>query len=526
MGAFLVYTIKVALCLVAFFMVYKLLVSRDTFFRFNHRLLLALIALSFLLPVVRLTLSGSNALSEGMVGIEALVVDSVIQQSQQHAVPALSPWHVICCIYIIGVIVLALMNVISAVQIMSIISGGRAAEPEEGLRVVVVDRCISPFSWFGYVVIGRDDYEAGRREIFIHERAHARLGHSYEVLLCNLLILFQWFNPAAWLFKRELQDIHEYEADAEVLKEGVNAKQYQMLLIMKSVGERAFLLANNLNHNSLKKRIRMMNRKTTSRWQMLKALAIVPVAACAVAAFASPVAEQATRTIERETERVTERMAGSLAMETLPVQSAVTVTEQKTVSDAVPELAAHDGDDDKVFDKVDNMPEFPGGSMALMEFLRDNVKYPKGAFERNVQGRVIVGFVVDRDGSVTDVHAFKPLDEELDAEAVRVISAMPKWTPGMVKGEPVRVKYFVPVIFRLKTDKPKDKAGAVGSPDKKPLLAAGDMLYVVDGEVRPQAEATSLEPSAVKSVAVLKNDEALKQYGAEGKKGVVVINTK
>ncbi|MGM9713724.1 MAG: TonB family protein [Prevotella sp.] len=526
MGAFFIYNIKVSLCLIAFFLVYKLLISRDTFYRFSHYLLLGLVAVSLVLPVVRLSLNDSNALSEGVVDMEAFVMQVAASQSPASADLSLSPWQVVCAIYIIGVIVLAIMNVVSFIQISRLMAGGEEAVRHGGLRVVVVDEPVSPFSWFGNVVMNRTDYATAPHEILTHEQAHARLGHSYEVLLCNLLILFQWFNPAAWLLKRELQDIHEYEADAAVLREGVNAKQYQMLLIMKSVGERAFLLANNLNHNSLKKRIRMMNRKKTERWKCLKALAIVPVAVCAAVAFASPVAEQATRTIERETSIVTERMAGSLATETPAVLSAATVEEQKNVSDAVPEPAAHDGDDDKVYDLVDNTPEFPGGSMALMEFLRDNVKYPKGAFERNVQGSVIVSFVIDRDGSVTDVHALKPLDEELDAEAVRVISSMPKWTPGTVKGEPVRVKYFVPVAFRLKTDKPTDKAGAAGSTGKKPLLSASDMLYVVDGEVRPQAEATALEPSAVKSVEVLKTDEALKQYGAEGKKGIVVIKTK
>ena len=160
-------------------------------------------------------------------------------------------------IYIIGVVFMFLSNIVSLFHIFHLISKVDCIKVDDGIKIIVVDNKISPFSWFGYVVMNREDYKIGSETIVMHEKAHARLGHSYEVMLCNAMIMFQWYNPAAWLMKRELQDVHEYEADAAVLSEGIDAKQYQMLLIRKSVGERAFLLANNLNHNSLKKRINL-----------------------------------------------------------------------------------------------------------------------------------------------------------------------------------------------------------------------------------------------------------------------------
>ena len=105
--------------------------------------------------------------------------------------------------------------------------------------------------------------------------------------------------------------------------------------------------------------------------------------------------------------------------------------------------------DQKVFDTVEQMPEYPGGMQAMIEFLQTNMKYPEDAAKQKVEGRVMVQFVVETDGSVTDVHVAKQVFPSLDAEAIRVVQAMPKWTPGKEKGRVVRVKYNLPIVFRM-----------------------------------------------------------------------------
>ena len=327
-----------------------------------------------------------------------------------------------------------LSNIVSLFHIFNLISKVDYIREEDGIKIVVVDSKVSPFSWFGYVVMNREDYDMGSKTIVMHEKAHARLGHSYEVMLCNAMIMFQWYNPAAWLMKRELQDIHEYEADAAVLSEGIDAKQYQMLLIRKSVGERAFLLANNLNHNSLKKRIKMMKTTKTNKWQCLKALVMLPVAACAVVAFASPAVERTTMDIERETESAIESLSvinvtddNAKSKKTVKPQ-----VNQKTIDKCSQKSNSQDKqkDNTKVFDVVEKMPTFPGGMVAMAEYLNKNVHYPKVAEEKKTEGRVIVTFVVGKDGSISNAELARSVSEELDAEAIRVIRSMPKWEPG------------------------------------------------------------------------------------------------
>ena len=159
---------------------------------------------------------------------------------------------------------------------------------ENGTTLVVHEQEIAPFSWMKYIVISRKDLEENGREILIHEAAHIRHRHSIDLLVADICIFFQWFNPGAWLLKQELQNIHEYEADETVINEGVNAKEYQLLLIKKAVGTRLYSMANSFNHSKLKKRITMMLKEKSNPWARLKYLYVLPLAAIAVTAFARP----------------------------------------------------------------------------------------------------------------------------------------------------------------------------------------------------------------------------------------------
>ena len=422
----LIYQIKVGLCLVVFYLLFKLLLSRDTLHRFNRALLLMLSASAFVLPLLHMpSLPAGTAAQQIIIG-PLTVVESVALPTQQTGGAAPLPLHLI---YYVGLAAVMAWQLWSLWQLRRLLATatGCISEPD-GVRIHLLPADTAPFSFFRHVAISRDDYRDNAREILTHERAHIRLGHSADMLLMNLLVTIQWWNPAAWLLRRELQQIHEYEADEAVLKEGVDARQYQLLLIRKSVGNQLFSMANNLNHNSLKQRIRMMKRTRTPRWQLLKALAVVPVAALLAVACGQK----------------SEKVDGG---EEEPLTVGVEVP-----ADA-PEVAVtgYDGgaETPKVFDVVEQMPEFPGGMEALMQFMSKNMKYPDEATKAGQEGRVIVSFVVEEDGRVTNAKVVKSVAPLLDAEALRVIGLMPRWEPGRQNGEAVRVKYTIPVTFRL-----------------------------------------------------------------------------
>lgn len=404
---------------------------------------------------------------------------------------------------------------------------------------------ISPFSWFRYIIMSEKDWQENRREIVLHEMAHIRRCHSMDVAVCNMMIVFQWYNPAAWLLKRELQTVHEYEADEAVLSAGVDATHYQMLLIRKAVGERLFSMANNLNHNSLKKRITMMKIKRTNPVQKAKIAFVLPLAAMTVAAFASQKVENLSEKVEQESEAfssVSDNPVVRAVDETARV-AAVKVQEEKALEEAYSSLSMESDTTEtksgKEFPCIpETSPQFPGGHIALVEYLSKNIKFPKEKEKENVRARVVASFTVDKDGSITDAKIVRSQGEAFDNEALRVINGMPKWIPGRQNGKAVRVKYILPVTFsttdgdkKIKSvrtidmndnggKQPEDKVVS----EKAEMFSSKDFVLVVNGKV---VEALNgIKPSDIEKVDVKKDAETMKKYNAEGKQGVMLISTK
>ena len=625
MGLFFIYSLKVAFCLIAFYLVFKLLLSKETFHTFNRWVLLLVMVVSILLPWLKVTTAEPTAIAEGMISLESIIASAEVVNDD--APEGLSAIQLLFIIYIIGIAVFFLREVVSIVRLFRLIRRGtpltaeQAGVSQHGVQVVVMKNEIAPFSWFRHVVLSEKDFRENPREILTHELAHIRLGHSWDVAVCNLLIIFQWWNPAAWLLKRELQNVHEFEADEAVINRGVDAKQYQLLLIRKSVGERLFSMANNLNHQSLKKRITMMTTKKSSPWQKAKVLVALPMAALAVVAFANPDVERVAEQVETESQAVVEKAKADVAgVETAAEQQSaekqevadeqgknvsvkgvvvqkedgnpivgVAVTVRGTKIGAVTDVdgkfhidnvpvgswidvfmidceigslqvteqnasnlhfaIAYDGPSSSkspgsdAFDVVEEMPVYPGGMPAMMDFFYKNMKYPKEAFDAKQEGRVIAQFVVEKDGSITDAHIVKSVSPALDAEALRIVNAMPNWTPGRQNGKPVRVKYTVPISFKLtggETNKAKDENvntdntvnnKAVKETIEKDLaLKVKNLLLVVDGKEVPESEIDKyLSPEKIQSITVIKDKAKVKAiYGnaANGKQGAIEITMK
>ena len=290
MGLFFVYIVKSSVCLAGFYLFYRLLLSKETFHRFNRITLLTLLLLSLLLPLVQLTTIEQTEVHQTMLTIEQLLMmaDMPVSEVTPAEAVTLSGIQILLMVYLSGVLFFACRHIYSLGRLLMLLRSGEKEKMENGMTLVIHQQKISPFSWMKYIVISKVDLEEDGREILIHEAAHVRNRHSVDLLIADICIFFQWFNPASWLLKQELQNIHEYEADESVIREGVNARQYQLLLIKKAVGTRLYSMANSFNHSKLKKRITMMLKEKSNPWARLKYLYVLPLAAIAVTAFARP----------------------------------------------------------------------------------------------------------------------------------------------------------------------------------------------------------------------------------------------
>lgn len=544
LGMFFIYSVKVAVCLALFYLFHKLLMSRDTFHTFNRFAILSMMLLSLVLPLVHLSLDSETGINRGTVALEGLVAQTVVADGGNGVGEGLTLTQVLLAAYVLGVVLFVGKALLSVGSLLRLIRRAICVEVRNGIRIYTMQGDISPFSWFRYIIMSEKDWQENRREIVLHEMAHIRRCHSMDVAVCNMMIVFQWYNPAAWLLKRELQTVHEYEADEAVLSAGVDATHYQMLLIRKAVGERLFSMANNLNHNSLKKRITMMKIKRTNPMQKAKIAFVLPLAAMTVAAFASQKVENLSEKVEQESEAfssVSDNPVVRAVDETARV-AAVKVQEDKALEEATSLSMASDTAETKSGKEFpcipETFPQFPGGHVALFEYLSKNIKFPKSKENEDVKVRVVTTFTVEKDGSITDAKIVRSQGEAFDNEALRVINGMPKWIPGTQNGKAVRVKYTLPITFSTTDGNKKIKSvrtidmndnggkqpeGKVVS-RKAEMFSSEDFVLVVNGKV---VEALNgIKPSDIEKVDVKKDAETMKKYNAEGKQGVMLISTK
>ena len=507
MMEFLTYDLKVAALLAVFYMFYRLLLSRETFHCVNRIVLLTTAIASFILPLCVITLHKTVVieLTETHVDFEGMTM--MIEEAEQQPF-----WQTAAVIaFFIGMVATLGYTLSNVLRVWLLISRSQQHPQPDGTVICVTSFDVSPFSWMHYIVLSQSDYEAQDASILAHERGHIRRHHSLDLLLVDTLTALQWFNPAMWMLRQDLRAIHEYEADAAVLSQGINMRQYQYLLIQKAVSHCGYSVANGISHSTLKNRINMMLHKNSSRASLLKLLALVPIVGIALAMQAETVNDyvytektqtppkkvikkgkanaqikMGNKTIQvKKTEKIASgktkeplimidgKRSTTVEMEALDekridhinvlkekaateiygaegINGVIEIKTKKPVLlDVVVKTEAQTEPDDKPFDVVEQMPEFPGGTPELMKYVSTNVKYPKEASKDGVQGRVVVQFVVEKDGSISEVEVVKKVNEHLDAEAVRVVNAMPKWKPGKQKGENVRVKYTLPISFRL-----------------------------------------------------------------------------
>ena len=539
MGIFFVYILKSSVCLVVFYLFYRLLLSRETFHRFNRVALLSILLLSCLLPLVEVTVEEQTEVHQTMMTLEQWLMladmmntaDTTDLQAEEVTVTWI---QVALLVYLAGILLFALRNGYSLLKLGGLLKSGRKEnlskyiDGGEKVTLIVHDRDIAPFSWMKCIVISEKDLDENGREILIHELAHIQNRHSWDLLVADICIFFQWFNPASWLLKQELQNIHEYEADETVIEKGVDAKQYQLLLIKKAVGTRLYSMANSFNHSKLKKRITMMLKEKSNPWAKLKYLYILPVAAIAVTAFARPeiseTAEEISAVKVNDLTAIVEAKAIKSTEESVQIS---TVSQDTVKVNYVPTEVSRKLQGTAVFEVVEEMPEFPGGVDAMMEYLQKELRYPESAKEKGIQGRVTVQFIIDKEGNVTNSKVTRSVDKDMDTEAIRLVKAMPKWKPGMQKGKAVAVKYTVPVVFRLEGGKTVNSQVTVNSKVSEfSVQGMNNPLYIVDGKEVTSSILSALDVNKIESMTVLKNESATEVYGEKGKNGVILITLK
>lgn len=424
----MLYLLQVNVGLILFYALYKLVCTRDTFFRSRRFILIVSLVLPFILPfidvrewlesrdrMIMLThFDYSAVLPEIVVGSEAVETGN--------RVFVLSEW--IGYLYLAGVVVLLVRLAVQAFSLYRLIV--RMPEKEiNGVRIKCLNDPSGPFSFFGWIFMNPAAVKEDEiSEILTHEMAHVKQHHSVDVLLAEMVSICCWMNPFAWLLKREVRLNLEFLADRKVMEAGFATKSYQYHLLGLAYNHK-YGLSNNFNFSHLKQRIIMMNKKKSNGAGHIKyALFTLPAFALLVAGNIS-CSQDASKKEDAKEEVVA------------------------PVSPEAKEAPADSTAKEEVFMVAEQMPEFPGGMKELLKFLQDNVKYPESAMKKNVQGRVIVQFVVEKDGTPTEFNVVRSVDPDLDAEALRVLQTMPKWKPGMQRGKIVRVKFTVPVSFKL-----------------------------------------------------------------------------
>ena len=507
MGVFFIYILKSSVCLVLFYLFFRLLLSKETFHRFNRMALLGVLFFSLLIPCIEVTTRHQVEVQQAVLSIEQLLLMAELEATPANVgavqeTPTISWVQIVLLVYLAGILFLVCRNIYSLICLFRLVHSGKHEKLEKGVTLVVHNQEIAPFSWMNYIVISRKDLEENGREILIHEMAHIHHRHSVDLLVADICIFFQWFNPGAWLLKQELQNIHEYEADETVINEGVNAKEYQLLLIKKAVGTRLYSMANSFNHSKLKKRITMMLKEKSNPWARLKYLYVLPLAAIAVTAFARP-------EISEKMEEISAVKVNDLAeiVQEKVLQDTVKVSkDEKKDALVVTGVKSKEEEEIVIFEVVEQMPEYPGGMSALQKYLSE--KIAGSPMKGKAGGRVMVGFTVAETGKIKDVRVLQSDEASLNQEAERIVSEMPDWIPGKQRGRPVPVKYTVPIRF----------GNIRFAENKQPLIFA-------DGKEISMDAMEKLDPSTIESISVLKDSTSIKVYGKRGANGVILVNT-
>lgn len=439
MGQLLAYSLTSAILLACLYLVYKWILSSENYHKVNRLVIwsiyLAALGLPSFWKAIHGIFAATSAPAAVTIDVEAIaVVGMIVDEPSSTAI-----WlQAAICLYVAGMAVVSALTLVNFGRLYGIIRRGDKIRVDGKTVVLTEDDGIAPFSFCKTIVVPRKDFRQYGPMIMLHEKSHVEFHHWIDLLFAQGVCILQWFNPAAWLLREEMKAIHEYQADDRVITAGVNVKEYQMLLIKKAVGARFPSLANSLNHSKLQKRITMMYQSKSRTACKLGSLVLVPALAIGIAVVSIPA--------------VASVISG--ASETTLLDSDSKVSKISANTESVAEMrTSAPASYNKVFTTVEKPAEFPGGIEAMMKWLQYNVKYPKEAEKAGEQGKAVVKFTVNKDGSISNATIIKSVSPSIDKEALRVVTSMPKWKPAENGGKKVACWFTLPVSFRLAPDK-------------------------------------------------------------------------
>ena len=457
------YLLEVSICLAVFYLFYVLVLRRQPTFAYNRMYLLVSSLLALILPLLEVPFFGSASQEFARMspGFSILVLPEVL--IGEEAVQTISWQQIILWTYAAGALLMLARFLWQIMRIRRIIRQGNLRISQNGYWVVYTDGRLPISSYFNYLLWDNHAVleEADKQRIIEHEEVHITQGHSYDVCYMWVFKILLWFHPLAYLYFKELTDVHEYAADAKVV-EATDAKSYARILVNQLFhGVEEFSLLNHFYKSQTLKRLKMMElrKNNINRYRVLWAL---PVFALMFFVFSCQ---------EEEDEM------SRLAAKSQEYANA-TEEERDMLSDA-----------DEVFVVVEDQPTPEGGMEAFYSYVKDNLQYPAQARRMGIEGRVFIQFVVDKDGTITDVKAVKGIGAGCDEAAVAIMKNAAAWNPGLQRGRAVKVRMVLPITFRLgdgevspesvsvmpdkmnvqsavKSDK---VVGKVTSPDNKPL---------------------------------------------------------
>lgn len=576
MGAIFSYSLTSGIILILAYIAYKIVMADEKQFAMNRLAIYLIYATALLLPAAYPEIKALfNSVHEVKASVEiepGFATFPILTATEE------TPrWiRIILAVYFTGVIIASARLALCVARIFLLARRKECHRLSNGYTLVITDdRVFSPFSFFHFIVISREDYERSSEEILIHETTHLRKLHWIDQITGNLVAIFTWYNPASWLLIEELKSIHEYQADAAVIASGTDMRHYQYLLIEKAVGKRFPSPANSLNHSKLKKRVTMMYKSKSTPMRRMAAIMVMPAAVAAmlitdIPAVAEVISETRSASLRSDSDgkvtnffvdsQISENPQAEVAGDAKPSganviavgsfkkddatdpsyevnlmegvdvvaygsapktelknndenadpqqltvytlhgidkpnsdmkasdsftvyvdgveiphsdmekinpstiesievnkqDSKIRITLKKASEESKTKTTSQTAEKKPTYKTVEQFPEFPGGMDNMMAFMANNLRYPQEAYDKNIEGKVAVRFMVTADGKVTNATVLKSVEASLDAEALRVVSAMPEWVPGRVDGKPVDCYFTIPVNFRLESKKDRE----------------------------------------------------------------------
>ena len=513
MTEFLIYQGKAAIALAVFYMFYRLLLSKETFHRFNRIVLLSTAGLSFVLPLCVITFNEVVVVPAMKASSETIVAE--VAETVAMVPEASAPiWPVVLCsLFVLGALAVLVHVAVSIIGIRRIISNGSRQTLESGETLIITETDTAPFSWMKYIVISREDYQSGYSHILTHEKAHIALRHSWDILFVDMITALQWFNPAIWMLKADLRALHEFEADDAVLRSGANIKEYQYLLIRKAVSKSGYSVANSFNHSTLKARITMMLNQKSSRMSAWKALYVIPLVGISLAATAETKVDY--RYEDQQPVAVADTLESKDSENWYKVEHKDTISpSERPIPEPKSEFTKKNLREGRfIVDKENN-------NFTLHYFDADckevQVHYTGLDLNQNIY--------MHNGAIVTQDMMMKAAKEDPDAVIIvaylkdnnRIRSAITTTGPyvtGTINVNEEKEGFTLKSSIQVRT-----ADGEEGEVD------ANDLVIVVNGERMPDGfDLNTIEPNTITSIEVLKKEKAMEEYGTD--KGVIVITT-